>query len=218
MGRLKSISVCCCCFCFVWVWFPFNCWLLVIASCLHKWMNGSHENSLIKILSHLFFPLNFGPTDLRTVAGCKCILFWQSEQDMRNLVTASRGRKAYISATCEKEGGQQKSKLMKRREKDVKTSIELPSSIIKEVRVGIKSKLKTKRRLSESCSLYRTVSSFLTRVFSRPTIHFHMDAVDNVIKVLYDSYPFVLSCGILPTSLGCFWGTWTSLDMSMCRI
>jgi len=30
----------------------------------------------------------------------RCILFWQSAHDMRNFVTASRGRKAYVSATC----------------------------------------------------------------------------------------------------------------------
>lgn len=27
-----------------------------------------------------------------------CILFWQSEQDIRNLVTASLGKNAYVSA------------------------------------------------------------------------------------------------------------------------
>ena len=33
-------------------------------------------------------------------SGERCILFWQSEQDIRNRVTASRGRKAYVSAIC----------------------------------------------------------------------------------------------------------------------
>lgn len=41
---------------------------------------------------------------------------------------------------------------------------------------------------------YRTVSSFLTGMFPRPTIHFHMDTVDDVVEILHDSYPFVVSC------------------------
>lgn len=44
---------------------------------------------------HLPLPLGSSPLEL------KCILFWHSVQLIRNLVTASLGRKAYVSAIWE---------------------------------------------------------------------------------------------------------------------
>lgn len=126
---------------------------------------------------------------------CKCIRFWQSEQDMRNRVTASRGRNAYISATCTwgcRRGIRQHlyisySLIYVNVWLQRILSINSGAFIFPEMHLI----LHCIRSNSIQAATHRSVCSFLSSMFARSTIHFDMNVIYYIVKVFNDCNSFI---------------------------